>query len=232
MKESFRTIDSHPVSMRGKTPAQWSNLFPLTPWIYEDLWRVRALGILSGGPFPVEEELGLLADALAVPASSGGMILDAGCSTGLYARGVLAAHPGAMVTAVDLSSGMLKAAGRKAGAEGAGLTLVRADLAALPFHDGFFDGACMGGTLNELGKEAETALMECRRVLKQGGVFFNMHLLTAGSSAGRWLQRALAASGLRFWSREESEEMVCAAGFEVTRMEVRGVVCLSTLAAR
>lgn len=222
-----------PVSVEGRTPAQWTNFFAATAKIYEDLWRVRSLGILSGRPFPVQEECSLLTSALSpVP---GGLYLDLGSSTGLYAR-ALARHAQGMegeedaqVVAIDISTEMSKQARRKAREEGVRLFLLRADVTRLPFASASVDGLCMGGTLNELGRTAETCLSECRRVLKPGGRFFMMHLLRAQTITGRVLQGVAATGGIRFWSLEQSNQMFRQAGFTVLRQQVDGVVCITTL---
>jgi SAM-dependent methyltransferase len=95
---------------RPPTPAQITNEWPLTAWVYERGWRPFALTLLSGEPFPYRRELPLIT-ALAEP-RRGGLYLDVACSNGLYARALarsLAGAPGHVV-GVDHSLPMLKQA--------------------------------------------------------------------------------------------------------------------------
>lgn len=71
---------------RPKAPltlAARTNLWPLTALGYE-VWRQRALTLLSGRPFPLNEELSLMLKR--VQPVTGQVFLDLGTSTGLYAR--------------------------------------------------------------------------------------------------------------------------------------------------
>lgn len=216
-----------PLESRGRTPAQWTNFVPLTPKVYEDLWRVHSLSILTGGPFPMERETALLLQWL--EPKPGGVHLDIGCSTGLYARALSQGCPEAQVVGIDISYGMLREAARKVAQEGRKVFLVQADAAALPFFSGSVDGVCMGGTLNELGKDAEKVLRECRRVLKSGGRFFSMHLLQSDTWQGRLLQEAVKLGGIRFWTRSECQEMFREAGFRNIQLETHGIVCFARM---
>lgn len=218
-----------PVESKGRTPAQWSNFLPVTPAVYEDLWRVRSLSVLSGESFPVERETTMLTEWLKpVP---DGVYLDVGCSTALYARALSSACPQARTVGLDISAGMLREAARKAAAEGRKVFLIQADAESLPFFADSVDGVCMGGTLNELGKGAEQALRECRRVLKPGGRFFCMFLLESDRWQGRLLQEGAKLGGIRFWTDKESRELFRDAGFRIAGMETHGIVCFARLQA-
>ena len=90
----------------------------------------------------------------------GGLILDAGCGTGLVSARLQPVFP--RIIGVDLSSGMLRrAAGR-------GHMVVQAELGALPFKDGVFDGLFSFKVLAHVPR-LKTALEEMTRVVRPGG---------------------------------------------------------------
>lgn len=170
-----------------------TNLLPPVAWGYE-LWRVRALTLLSGRRFPLEEEFALLVAAL--EPVGGGVFADLGTSTGLYARALLR-YGAARVYTVDLSPAMLRVAVRKArGLPGFVPMLARAECLPLPSES--CDGVAVGGSWNEF-PQPERVAAEMARVLKPGGRYFVMFAHASQSP----LQRLLALSGLRFPSSEE-----------------------------
>lgn len=208
--------------------AQRSNHLGLTAAVYEDLWRNQSLGILTGESFPIKKEMKLLIDWM--NPESGGLYLDVGCSTALYARKVKLAEPGSSVAAIDISRPMLREARKKASEEKADLFLIRSDARMMPFYAATFDGLMMGGTLNELTDELKV-LYECRRVLKPGGTFFMMHLLRAESIFGKIFQSPAYWGGVQFWTIKESNELFERAGFKVKDQFSKGIVCFTKLAA-
>ena len=226
-------VRNNVVDMLGKTPdgismAQWSNTWSLTASVYEDTWRKNSLGLLTGEDFPIEEEQRLLMQWLK-PAPDE-LILDVGCSTGLYARTVANAEPGAAVVGLDFADTMLAEARRRVSEEGLRVFLVRADASDMPFFAGTFDAMVCGGSLNEFA-DPRKVLYEMRRVIKAGGRVFMMHLLTASSWYGRILQQPTSWGGLHFWTKEESNRLFEQCGFGVEQQVVRGVVCFSLLKA-
>ena len=208
--------------------ANWSNHLGVTAAAYEDVWRNRSIGILSGEPFPIEKEKELLINWLE-PAPDK-LYLDVGCSTALYARSVKQAENESLVVAIDISKAMLQEARKKASKEDADMFLIQADARTMPFYAGMFDGLMMGGTLNELTDELKV-LYECRRVIKKGGTFFMMHLLTADSIAGKLLQGPAGWGGVKFWTLKQSNELFERAGFKVDDQFNIGIVCFSKLIA-
>ena len=100
----------------------------------------------------------------------------------------------------------------------------------MPFFSKTFDGLAMGGTLNELS-DPEKVLYECRRVIKENGTFFMMHLVTAESWYGRVFQSSAEWGGINFWSVEESNQLFEKAGFAIVKQEVKGIVCFTSLTA-
>jgi len=212
----------------GITMAQKSNHWSLTATVYEDTWRVNSLGMLTGETFPIEEEQRLLVQWLKPKADE--LIMDVGCSTALYARAVAKEAPEAQVVALDFSLPMLEEARRRINSEKARIYLTRADAMNMPFFADSFDALVCGGSLNEFA-DPRKVLYECRRVLKKGGRFFNMHLLTAGSWYGRMLQQSASVGGLQFWTRAESNALFGQCGFRVEEQIVRGIVCFTLLIA-
>jgi malonyl-CoA O-methyltransferase len=100
-------------------------------------------------------------------------VLDLGCGTGRHALWLAAA--GAIVTGLDFSDGMLRAARGKPGAEA--VRFVVHDLhEPLPFAAGAFD-ALVSGLVIEHVRELGPFFSEARRVLRPGGhaVVSGMH---------------------------------------------------------
>jgi SAM-dependent methyltransferase len=197
-----------------RTPAQLINRLAPVARSYEWLWRRHALGALAGRPFPVAEELAELEAAVLLalpgggPGSPGGtaerpLVVDVACSEGLYGRH-LARH-GSGVILVDHSVAFLRAARRRARAEGVAdrIDAVRALAQRLPMHDAVADAVVMGGSLNEIGQMGP-AVAELVRVLRPGGRLFCMSLVRAATPAGRAVQAALGPAGIRFPRRAET----------------------------
>jgi SAM-dependent methyltransferase len=97
---------------------------------------------------------------------SGRRVLDYGCGHAMAA--VVLARRGARVTALDLSSGYLAEARRRADANGVALELVLANAEQLPFADASFDRVWGNAILHHL--DLAIAARELRRVLRPGGV--------------------------------------------------------------
>lgn len=206
--------------------AQSTNHWKITAAVYEDIWRKRSLSLLSGEEFPIEKEHELLIDWIAP--RKDGLYLDLGCSTALYARALKAAQKDAHLVALDYSSQMLEEARLKAEADETDMYFLRADGRNLPFFSNTFDGIVMGGTLNELTEELKV-LYEAKRVLKENGTFFVMHLIKSEAWYGRLLQESVTLGGIKFWSVKESNELFQRAGFQVDEQLIKGIVCFSKL---
>lgn len=210
------------------TLAQSTNHWTITASLYEDLWRKRSLSLLTGEPFPIEKEKELLIDW--VNPKPNGVYLDVGCSTALYARALKRASPESKVVALDFSKQMLTEAKLKAEADQTDLYLIKADAREMPFYGRTFDGVVMGGTLNELSDELKV-LFECRRVLKEGGVMFMMHLIKSEYWYARLMQDSAEWGGLQFWTVEESNKIFERADFKVEDQFTKGIVCFTKLRA-
>jgi SAM-dependent methyltransferase len=202
--------------------ANLTNFLPGAGPLYEPLWRVRSLTLLTGEAFPNEREIEIIADLVRV--ERGGRYLDLGCSAGLYTRS-LAARLGDSgdVVGIDISPSMLKEATRRARKLGVNPSFARADAENLPFADASFAGAVCGGSLNEFGDPART-LRERRRVLEPGGRVAIMGILKAQTSRGRRLQRFLSTGGVRFFEPEEVLSLLDHAGLEPEPLQTYNVV--------
>lgn len=203
------------------TLAQSTNFLSLTAETYEDYWRNRSISAITGQDYSIADEMALLLDWLKPTAEK--RYIDVGCSTGLYARTLASATPGASITAMDLSLPMLRKAREKALAENADLFLLQADAENMPFFGGSADGIVIGGSLNEF-RDPVKALYESRRVLRKGGMLFMMYLLRAETFMGTTLQRLSGVGGLTFWSPDQSADLFVRTGFAIRRQERLGIV--------
>lgn len=205
--------------------ANLTNFLPGAGRLYEPVWRVRSLDLLTGKSFPNQREVDLIAEMVELDRS--GTYLDLGCSTGLYARGlslVLDELPGESdVVGIDIAPSMLREAANRSLTAGTTPSFARADAHDLPFQDSSFVGVVCGGTLNELGDPA-LALRECARILKPGGKVAIMGILKSGATRGAALQRLLSVGGVRFFTREGVEGLLHDAGFEVESTREYGAV--------
>jgi 2-polyprenyl-6-hydroxyphenyl methylase/3-demethylubiquinone-9 3-methyltransferase len=182
------------------------NLIPLTAIAYE-IWRKRALSLLSGRPFPLHEEFALMVKAMQPVAGS--QFLDLGTSTGLYARALLKAGA-APVYGLDFSPPMLRVALKKArGYEGFVPLLAHAE--AIPLPEAQVDGVVVGGSWNEF-PNPQAVIDEIHRVLKPGGRLWIMFTHYSSSP----LERLLECTGLRFPTLPELLGSLSSTGFKAS----------------
>jgi SAM-dependent methyltransferase len=208
-------------SIGADNVANLTNFLPGAGRLYEPLWRVRSLTLLTGFSFSNERELGIVS-RLARPER--GLYLDLGCSAGLYTRAMARALAGrGGVIGIDISPSMLKEAARRVREPGSSPSFVRADWQRLPFADAAFSGAVCGGTLNEVGDPAR-ALRETGRVIEPGGHLAVMGILKARSTGGRRLQGLLSTGGVKFFHPDELRSMLNHAGFDPDQLETHGPV--------
>lgn len=224
-------VKNNIIDLLGQEPgassiAEYTNHWKLTASIYEEIWRKRSLSLLTGEDFPIEKEHELLIEWTAPEKDS--LYMDVGTSTGLYARAVKAAQKDCTVVGLDFSSQMLEEARMKAEADETDMFLIRAEASEMPFFSSIFDGLVMGGTLNELS-EPQKVLFEMKRVIKDGGKVFMMHLVKADAWYTRLLQDSISLGGIKFWTVSDSNDMFAKAGFSVEEQLVKGIVCFSLL---
>ena len=185
------------------------------PATYER-WRQTTLGSITE-----TRELEVVFD-LAGPLTDR-RLLDVGYGDGTYA--IEAARRGAVVTGVDTSEAMIRAAGRRANHHGVNVDLLLGDARALPFEDETFD-VVVAVTVLCFVPQPLDAVREMARVLTPGG------RLVIGE-LGRWSTWA-AWRRLRGWfgsamwrhamfrSARQLSALIRRAGLEPER--VRGAV--------
>lgn len=98
----------------------------------------------------------------------GKRVLDIGCATG-YGSAMLKEKGAKEVVGVDISSRALNIARRHH--QSAGLSFLEHDVQRLPFPDGSFDVIIAFEVIEHLPKYHDF-VVECRRVLKPGGIIF------------------------------------------------------------
>ncbi len=221
---------AEPGDLGRLTFAGLSNVFPLMPQIYENVWRPRSLSLLSGRKFPVSREIALVNQWLQVKPQE--LVVDLGSSTDVYARGIARLEPNgkdAIVVAIDLATGMLKSGRAYAQREGVkNIVHVRAPAQKLPFADGTVDALVCGGSLNEF-KSIDAALREARRVCVSDGRMVTMSLLAASSVRGRVAQWGARPSGIKFPTLEQFNALLIPAGWRREKQKVIGVVAFTLM---
>ncbi len=210
--------------------AQLVNVLPPAAWAYERTWRPLALSMLSGEEFPLERELALITELAGV--DRGGLMIDVGCSNGLYARALAQARrrSGAdgLVVGIDLSMAMLQEARQRARREGLRISFIRASAQALPFAANSASVLAMGGSLNEIG-DIPAALAEWRRLLAPHGRGVMMSLVAAGNPPGRIFQQLLGTGGLQFPTVDELNQYFANAGLRLRAQWQYGIVVFSVV---
>lgn len=210
--------------------AQFVNILPPAAWAYERTWRPWSLSILSGEAFPLERELTLITELAS--AEQGGLMIDVGCSNGLYARALEQARrrSGAdgSVVGIDLSMAMLQEARRRARRERLAINFIRASAQALPFAASTASVLVMGGSLNEIG-DIPAALAEWRRLLAPRGRGVMMSLAAASGQLGRTFQQALGSGGLQFPTLDELNQHFARAGLHLRAQWQYGIVVFSVV---
>eukprot|EP00897_Mesotaenium_endlicherianum_P002177 jgi/Mesen1/1988/ME000147S01077 len=163
----------------------------------------------------------------------GGVLLDASCGSGLFARRFAKSGRYGAVVASDLSETMLRQAtefvARDSALDDANVALVRADVARLPFRSGSVDGVHAGAALHCWPSPA-LAVAEISRVLRPGGVFVATTFLNPQAPLGSRLlkpvQQALLGNQgrtgwMKYWEPAELEELCKACGLALYTADVR-----------
>lgn len=114
---------------------------------------------------------------LAFPGFHPERILDAGCTVGHNTLPWARVFPGAEVTGVDVSPGVVRYAAARAASFGLPVRFMQMDATDLAFPGASFDVVFSSMFLHELPlKDIRRFFREAFRVLKPGGLFLNMEL--------------------------------------------------------
>jgi SAM-dependent methyltransferase len=149
-----------------------------------------------------------LLDAVLGAVSPGGVVLDAGCSSGYLLEDLQRVRPDATLVGADLvAAGLRRAHDLVPGAQ-----LVLADVCDLPLLDGVAD-AVVSANLLEHVPDDRAALAELLRVLRPGGLA--AIVVPAGPGTYDYYDRFLGHE--RRYGRGELAAKAGAVGFEVVR---------------
>jgi SAM-dependent methyltransferase len=149
-------------------------------------------------------------------------VLDAGCGTGGFIKGLRAAHPGWRMSGVDRSPLACRLARERSGAE-----ITEGSVTALPFADGTFDAITTGDVLYHV-EDVAAALGEFVRCTKPGGV------VLVNEPAYRWLwsYHDEAVESKHRFTRPELVALFQAAGLEVHFATYVNLLALPLVVAR
>lgn len=144
----------------------------------------------------------------------GGRILDAGCGTGRDSAWFTS--QGFRVTAFDLSTGMLREAGKIVSCP-----RIQGDMLHLPFLSHSFDALwCNAALLHVPKAHAPVCLAGFYSVLKPGGV---LYLALKAGTGEQWEPESYAMAAPRFFARyslDEGAALIASAGFQVLEQAV------------
>jgi len=147
----------------------------------------------------------------------GARILDAGCGTGRDAMRLFIS--GFKVVGIDISRGMLEIARNNYPS----IQFIEGDLRKLPFKEGEFDGIWAIASLVhfETISDVEKVLSEFYRVLVPAGVIRILVKAQKGSEKTKIVfnKDSLIHRFFRYFKKEEIEELVKKAGFEIIKSE-------------
>ncbi|XP_068641178.1 uncharacterized methyltransferase At1g78140, chloroplastic-like [Aristolochia californica] len=142
--------------------------FSLVSFLYERGWRQSFIW----GGFPGPDKEFEMAQTYLKP-TRGGILVDASCGSGLFARRFAKSETYSQVIAMDFSENMLKQCYEfieQNAVPKENLILVRADISRLPFTSKSIDAVHAGAALH-CWPSPSTAVAEICRVLRPGGVF-------------------------------------------------------------
>jgi ubiquinone/menaquinone biosynthesis C-methylase UbiE/uncharacterized protein YbaR (Trm112 family) len=192
--------------------------------IYESkLWYPLVLNLYGGFDSPSFQQL--ISTVTQKIESTKGRVLDVACGPGTYGRRIASASR--PVFGIDVSMGMLRQGAAYIAKEGnPNMRFARARVEAIPFENGFFDGALCCGSLH-LFADTVIALREIARVLKPGAILA-VFTFTAGTggilkfrSVRDWSRRR---HGLHVFDLSEIERHLNVSGFEDFEPEVVGSI--------
>lgn len=193
---------------------------PLISFVYERGWRQ---GFAWAGFPGVDKEFDLAMERLR-PAF-GKRLVDLSCGSGLFTRRFLSSNKFASVIAIDYSESMLRQTKKfieeDTSLQSSAYSLIRADVARLPFATGSISAIHAGAALH-CYPDPLTALAEISRVLAPGGVFVASTFLTLSAPVGQFLGNDALAAPLdilepnprayKWWTEKELRDLCSAVG--------------------
>jgi ubiquinone/menaquinone biosynthesis C-methylase UbiE len=182
--------------------------------VYELFWRPLTCGAVSG------TSLSTQASVLLQGLPNAGVILDAGCGTGLFARRIAEESPRRRVLGIDRSWSAIERARR---VHVDGVTYVRANVHALPFSDAVADCVICAGSLH-LFTDPAAALLEFSRVARPGA---RLRLLTYARYG-----RGLTVAGFRLFAIHELEDLLDHSGWEIVGAQRFGLMWIGEARSR
>ncbi len=193
------------------TIAQKSGSWKLTSYLYERIWRLQSLSIMTFGKFSVRNELQLLEEfCSSVPPDS--IICDLTCSTGLYGRFILEKFSESRLYFLDYSETMLLGVEERNKFPDRSC-YVQNFAENSSFADNSLDSVVCGGSWNEITKIDET-VSSVYASLKPGGKTFWMGILKSEKWLGSLTQKVASTSGgLHFDSAESVQQSFAIQGF-------------------
>lgn len=211
------------------SPKQSTFQLPNVSFAYERGWRA---GFARAG-FPGPDAEADMALDFLLPAQR---LLDMSCGSGLIARRLANNAPDTQVIAADYSAAMLSEAAERAKNDPRvpRIEFVRADVAALPFADGAFDGVHSGAALH-CWPRLQDGLREIYRVIAPGGGLFATTFEKTAYFTNPMLREVagqlddlvgLTSSTFRFFRKDELRFLVRAAGFIDVDVSLIGNGCL------
>jgi phosphatidylethanolamine/phosphatidyl-N-methylethanolamine N-methyltransferase len=161
-------------------------------------------------------------------------VLEIAAGTGLFTRALAPAV--GRLTVTDYAASMLAVLTERLEAEGVGVAEIRqADLYALPFTPGRFDGLIAANVLH-LVPDLAGALAAFHRAVAPGGLVLVPTYLHGETTVSRAVSRLLASTGFpgeRRLTRASLDDAVRAAGFElVESTTLPGLLPIGFVAAR
>jgi SAM-dependent methyltransferase len=141
-----------------------------------------------------------------------GRALEVGSGTGEFTAALHAALPELDLNAVDVTPRMVELTSRR------GVPAQVADMASLPFADDSFDAVIANRMLYHV-PDIDQALVEVRRVLRDGGALVALTLAALGLPELWTLVGATQSPGLKQFSRENGEEVLRRHFPQVTRRD-------------
>ena len=194
--------------------------------LYETrLWYPMVLNLYAGWHMLSFDEIVAYVRERILPVK--GLVLDVATGPGTYGRRV--AEPQRIVYGIDISTDMLRLGQERVRHEGVtGMHFSRADVEALPFGDGMFDGCITSGSLH-LFPDTLKALTEIGRALKSGAplVVVTFTWSKTGILKHEWVRRRIRERGrMKIFEPSFLEEQLARAGFEQFVPEARGGVLM------